>query len=104
MQLLVSVHDAAWDPDEYLRGLVVQQQQKEQQEQQQQQSSTAGSSTLLGPFRAVASWTKAGGGQVLHLTQLLHNHQLDPYTKQSSPFEMVLQEKVCAYKKGCVPA
>jgi len=91
LQLHVSVHDADWDPDQYMADLAAAQ---GQQGAPANLTEVSSNTKALYNCQAVAGVYKHGNTQGYCISQLLHDRKLDAYLGCSPPYDVVLQEKV----------
>jgi hypothetical protein len=89
----VVVHPAGWSDSEDCRSYILQQQHPNAAQQQQQQ---AGISLDGGPYQA--SLKKQG--RSFWITALKHGGKLTPYRQRSTPYTLVLQERVSSCSRA----
>jgi len=96
LQLHVSVHDADWDPDQYMADLAAAAAAAAQGQQGGPANLTGVNSNANALYKCQGKVTvyKHMNTTAYRISQLQHNGQLDAYLGCSPPFEVVLQEKV----------
>jgi len=97
LQLHVSVHDADWDPDQYMADLAAAAAQAAAQGQQggpANATEVRSTAKALYDCQAVVAVYRQGNTRMHYTTQLQHDGQLEAYLGCSPPYVVVLQEKV----------